>query len=687
MSEAKTNNDGSGALAWMAKNGVAANVLMIFLLVGGIIMAKNVKQEVFPEFTIDVVRISVPYPGASPAEVEKGILLSIEDVVRGLQGVRKVTSSASEGSGSVIVELLTSANAFKTFQDVKNEVDRITSFPEDAEQPVVSLVESRRKVVSVVVYGDQEQLRLRNLAERIRDDLAQRPGITLVELGLSPPLEIAIEIPQEVLRSYNLTLEAVAQKLRDSAIELPAGEVRAESGQILLRTYERRNFGREFLDIPIATAPDGTLLRLRDIATVNDGFEEADQEAQFNGHPAVLIDVYRVGDETPQGVSAAVEKYIAELQPQLPKNVHLTSWNDASVMYRDRIHLLLKNALLGLTLVLLLLGLFLEVRLAFWVTLGIPISILGSFLFLPMTGTSINMISLFAFIITLGIIVDDAVVVGENVYEYRERGLSPLQAAIRGVRDISTPVFFAVLTNILAFFPLFFVPGVTGRLFRQIPSVVVIVFAISLVESLFILPAHLSHTPGQGRIWKFLNRPKEICATKLQEFTETYYLPCIRWIVERRYLAIALALSTLMISIGVVAGNHLKFTFLPRIDSDLITVQAVLPFGSPIAESRDILSQIIKAAERTIDENGGSQIAKGVYSQIGGSLLGNGPGPATGLLSGSHVVAVQVSLVTPDLREIRGNDFRREWEKNIGTLVGLESLTFKAETGTGNGAP
>ena len=492
----------------MARNHVAANLLMLIIVCGGLIASSQVKQEVFPEFTMDIITATVPYPGASPAEVEQGIVLSIEDRVRGIDGVKKVTATAREGSGTVVVELLSGANSGKALQDVKNAVDSILSFPEEAEKPVVSLVEVRNQVLSLMVYGDQDEQTLRDLAEQIRDELLQRPDITLVELGAVPRLEIAVEVPQRNLRAHNLTLGRIAREIREAAVELPAGGLKAAGGEILLRTQERRDYASQYTDIPVASAPDGSRITVGDIAEITDGFEDSDFEAFYNNQPAIQIDVYRVAKETPQSVSAGVRAYVDEVRPRLPAGVGLTIWNDFSEVYRDRMGLLLKNAFLGLALVLLLLGLFLDPKLAFWVTLGIPISIMGAFLFMPLGGASINMISLFAFIITLGIVVDDAVVVGENIYERRQRGLPFMRAAVEGAREIAGPVVFAVLTNIVAFLPLMFVPGPTGKFFLNIPAVTIAVFAVSLIESLFVLPAHLSRQPKPSRVWQILGRPQ-----------------------------------------------------------------------------------------------------------------------------------------------------------------------------------
>ncbi len=474
----------SGPIAWMARHTVAANLVMVIFILGGLLVSTQVKQEVFPQFEVDVIRVSMAYPGASPEEVEQGIVLSIEDTVRGLDGVKTVTSTASEGRALIQIELLNGVNTNSVLQDVNNEVESIQSFPELAEEPIISLVEVRHQVLTLMVYGDQEEQILRDVAERIRDDLLQRSNITLVELGVARPREISIEVPQRHLRAYGLTLDRIAEEIREAAIELPGGGVKTTSGEVLLRTQERRDFGREYAEIPVVSTADGATIRLEDIATITDGFEDTDEEAFYNGQRALQVKVYHTGNESPQSVSDNVHDYINEFQAELPAGIGLAVWNDQSEIYRDRMQLLLKNAGIGLILVLLLLGLFLDLKLAFWVTVGLPTSIIGSFLFIPLTGASINMISLFAFIITLGIIVDDAVVAGEIVYQKREEGLPFLQAAIAGAREISSPIIFAVLTNIVAFLPLFFVPGTMGNFIRQIPAVVVAVFVVSLIESL-----------------------------------------------------------------------------------------------------------------------------------------------------------------------------------------------------------
>ncbi|MYD31679.1 MAG: efflux RND transporter permease subunit [Nitrospira sp. SB0661_bin_20] len=676
----------SGPIAWMTHHTVAANLVMLIFILGGLLISTNVKQEVFPEFKVDMIRVSVAYPGASPEEVEQGIILSVEDVVRGLDGVKEVTSTASEGRAKVEIELIDGVNADNVLQDVVNEIDSIQSFPELAEKPMISLAEVRNQVLMVLVHGNQEEQTLREVAERVRDDLLQRPGITLVELGAIRPREIAVEVPQRHLRAYGLTLNRIGKEIGEAAIELPGGGVKTASGEVLLRTQERRDFGREFAEIPIASTPDGAIITVGDIATITDGFEDVDEEAFYNGQRTVQVKVFRVGQETPQSISENVYAYLEELRPELPEGIGLAVWNDRSEIYRDRMYLLLKNAFLGLILVLLLLGLFLDIKLAFWVTVGLPVSIIGSFLFIPLTGASINMISLFAFIITLGIIVDDAVVAGEIIYQKREQGLPLLNAAIVGAREIAGPITFAVLTNIAAFLPMFFVPGDLGNFLRQVPSVVVAVFVVSLIESLFVLPAHLGHTRELSGFWKTLDRPRRWFSQAMQTFIRERYQPFLRTAIDNRYVTVALGVALLILAAGMIGGGHIAFTFLPAIDSEIITAQANLPYGAPMEQSRRVLDYLLESARAALAQRGGETALIGVYGHIGSALMGRGPQAPTSA-RGSHMVGVQVFLVPADRRDFSGADFANTWRSSIGAIPGLESLTFQAEIGpTGDAA-
>jgi multidrug efflux pump subunit AcrB len=679
-SAARDNLSRSGFLAYMADNAVAANLLMLLFLVGGLLMVPQVRQEVFPEAAPDIVTVTVAYPGASPAEVEQGVILAIEQALQGIDGVKRITATASESIGNVTVELLTGTDKNVATADVKNAVDRVTSFPLDAEEPIVSLLNPREENISVIVYGDVEESVLRHWAYEIRDDLLQAPEISDAEVTEVRPLEISIEVPQEQLRQHNLTLDAVANAVRSASVEVPGGGLRTPSGEVLVRVTERRNRGSEFETIVVASEPGGAEVVLGDIAEVVDGFRETDQAASYNGLPAARVRVYRSGDETPIDVTNAVTTYIAANTQRLPTGVEIALWNDGSEVFKDRIQLLLKNAYFGLILVLLLLGLFLEIRLAFWVTLGIPISFLGSILLMPTLDVSFNMISLFAFILTLGIVVDDAIVVGEAIYNKQQEGLEGLDAAIAGVREVAAPVIFAVLTTVIAFIPMLYVPGVSGKFMRNVPLIVIAVFALSLVESLLILPAHLAHgskkRPGGflGAV-SFLQR-------KFGDFFDTTVarvMPILlRPVYAYRYASIAAGLGILIVAVSTVAAGLIQFTFLPKVEGDEITVNLRLPYGTPVATTRQWTERFVEVANEIMDENGGSDlIGEGIYASVGSGTQG----------TGSHLTFVSVELVPIDQRGITAAQFAAQWRERVGEIPGAEVLSFAFSTGPSAGAP
>jgi len=665
-----------GPIAWMASNSVAANLLMVVLLIGGIVFALQIKQEVFPEFSLDTVSVSVSYPGASPEEVEQGIVLAVEEAVQGLDGVKEVTSSAKEGGGSILIEALEGADLQKLTQDVKTEVDRITSFPEEAEDPVVSEVSRQRQVLSVMVFGDQSETALRELAEQLRGALLVDPQITQVDLGEVSDLQISIEIPQEKLRAHGLTLTQVAQRLDNASVDLPGGGIKAESGEILVRMKERRDYGRDFARTPIVTGSDGTQVLLEDIATVIDGFKDNDIITTYNGKPAVRVDVYRVGMQTPIEVSEAVHARIEEFKLRLPDTVDVVVRSDMSGIFSQRMDLLLRNGCMGLVLVFILLALFLEPRLAFWVSMGIPISFLGSMLILSSTGASINMITMFAFLISLGIVVDDAIVVGENVFTMREQGMKPLDAAIEGAKQIAMPVTFSVLTNVVAFLPLMFIPGVMGKIFWFIPVVVISVFAISLIESLFVLPAHLAHLKENGgnrsKIMLWLTKYQKKVGDGLMMFIQRKYRPFLDRCMQWRYAALAVGFGILVLTGAYVKSGRTGFTLMPKVDSDYGYVQAELPYGTPAAKTEVVRDKLLDAARKVKAKNGGELLVKGMNATIGGAGRD---------ISGSHVVKIKVYLTDSDIRPISTNEFVNQWRSEVGPIVGLEAISFQADRG------
>ncbi len=691
--DAGQNGDGEekeGALKWMAKNSVAANILMFIFLIGGLVMSQSIKQEVFPEFDTDLIIVNIPYPGASPEEVEKGVLLSVEESIRGINGIKRVRSTASEGIAVSTAELILGTDADQALNEIKAAVDRITSFPEDVERPTVFMARFESEVISVVFYGDQPEAVLKEIAERARDELLQHPRITNIKLAGVRPLEISIEVPQDNLRRYNLTLNQVSQRVKAASIELPGGGVKTERGEVLLRTAERRDIGQQYESIEVVSLPNGTKLYLGDIAEVIDGFADNDQESTYNGQRAVMLRVFRVGDQTPIEVSEIVRSYVADITSSLPPGVEVAEWFDRSDFYRERRDLLYRNALMGLVLVLLVLGLFLEVKLAFWVTLGIPISFLGALLLLPSMDVSINMISLFAFIVVLGMVVDDAIIVGESIYRWQQEGVSRLEAAVRGAKEVAVPVLFAILSTIVTFSPMLFIPGIMGKFFRVIPLVVIAALLLSLVESLLILPAHLAHSkPSKRGIFGFINRQQQRFSRGLENHIQRFYVPIVRAAIRRRYLTVAasVSISTAIIG-GLVGGGIVQTEFFPSVDSDIIIAEIEMPYGTPVQRTKAVQDHLIASAKSALSELGDADtLSKGIFASLGSSGAAQGD-PLASVSGGGHLAEISVYLVGADKRTFAANDFTRKWRQIAGEVVGVERIRFVSNAGgPASGAP
>ncbi len=675
-----------GPIAWMAKNSVAANLGMFIIFVAGAVGLLTAKQEVFPEFDLDIVSVNVPYPGASPEEVEQGITLAVEEAVRGLDGVKRVKSSSNEGSASIRVEVLAGEDAFDVAADVKTEVDRISSFPEEAEEPTVAVASRRSQVVSLVIAGDQPLATLHDLAERARRDLLRKDGITQVELQGVRPLEVSIEISRENLEAYGLTLDEVATQVRRASLELPGGAVDTSGGEILVRVSDRKLTREQFESIILRGSNVGEV-RLGDVATVIDGYADTDQEAYFNGRRAVRVTAYRVGEESPITISDTVKAYMAELQEELPANIELAIWNDASVLLRERIDLLVRNATQGLILVLVVLALFLKPRLAGWVALGIPVSFFGAFSLLGPLDLSINMITLFGLIVTLGMVVDDAIVVGENIYHKTQEGMGHREAAIAGAKQMATPVTFSILTTIAAFGPLLFVPGPIGKIFRLIPLVVICVLLFSLLESFFVLPAHLSHGANQWfqRLFSPLERIQVPVSNWLERFTNNTYRPFVEKVIAYRYIAISIALAILIVTFSLVGSGIVPFSFLPKLEGDIVVASARLPYGSPLSRTLDAREVMEESLEKAIDEMGGRRYVRGVFTRVGEGMQGRGPG-AGSPSSGSHLVTVEVNLVGSGDREFSAQAFGDAWTAALPPVPGVDSLTVKSDIGGPGGS-
>lgn len=673
-----------GPIAWMAKNSVASNLFMFVLLIGGLIGISRTKQEVLPEFELDLVVISVAYPGASPEEVEQGILLSLEDVITNVDGIKRVNAVASEGSGNVYVELQFDADPDQSLNDIKSVVDQITTFPEEAERPNVKLLSLRRQVISIILSGDQELSTLHEVAEKARERLRAHPDISFVSIAGVPPRELSIEIPRQNLEMYGLSLQSVSRQIAASSLELPAGGLKAKTGEILVRLSDRKKKVGDFADIVITSTKDGAEVRLGEIAKITDGYQDNDQASFFNGKPAVQVVVYRMGDETPIKVAEATKEYVKELKSTLPKTITVTAWDDSSELLRGRIDLLMDNAKVGLVLVIAILALFLDFRLAFWVAMGIPICFLGSFWLLPQTGATINMISLFAYIVTLGLVVDDAIIVGENVFEMYEREKNWKKAAIKGAKQMAVPVTFAVLTTIAAFAPLMLVPGISGKFFQLIPFVVICVLILSLIESFFILPAHLGHLKEKspGIIRRTIDYPRKFVAKGLEWFTNKPFAKILRFCVTYRYSTLSSAVAVLLLSFGLLGGGIVKFSFFPKVEGDVIKVSARMPYGTSVEQTAEVQKIIEEIGKKTLEEAGGSKVYRGMYT-----TLGQGAESRQGATVGSHLVAIEVSLTPSEERTVTSNELAARWQESLPSIPGIENIQFSTDVGPGAGSP
>lgn len=663
----------TGSISWMAGHPVAANLLMLAFILGGLMFLTKIKQEVYPEFEIDAVSISIAYPGASPEEVEKGMLLAIEDAVSGLDGIDEVRSVASEGNGTVTVEAMADADLQRLTQEIQKEVERITTFPVDAEEPKITVMTRKRQVLTLVIHGHAQERVLHEVAEQFRDRLLQDPGITQVELEGVRPLEISIDVPQENRRRYGLSLAEIAQRIQNASVELPGGSVKTSTGEILIRMKERKDYGQQFAHIPIITAANGSQVLLGDIATITDGYEDTDYTADYNDEPAVMVQVYSVGEQTPIQVSEAVKRHIDWANVQLPDGLSADIRYDASEQYAQRVDLLMRNSAMGLALVFIVLALFLELRLAFWVMMGIPTAFLGSFLILPTLGVSLNMISLFAFIIALGIVVDDAIVIGENIYHYRQQGMPPLLAAIQGARDLAAPVTFSILTNIATFMPLFFIPGMMGKIFFMIPMVVIVVFLLSLFECLFVLPNHVGHLKDveKSGVMYWIHCQQQRFSRAFKHWVQESYGPFLDLLLRHRYLTLIAAFSLLVATLSYALSGRMGMSMFPKTEADFARVTVMMPYGTPIEKTQAVAQKIVDAARATTaDIKDGDKLIRGIFKEVGKD-------------GESHKALIRAYLAAPEIREkiISTEQFNLQWRERVGDIVGVDSLLFESDAG------
>jgi multidrug efflux pump subunit AcrB len=665
------------AVAWFAENHVAANLLMLFLLIAGAFTCLTMKIEVFPEASLDRIYISMVYAGASPEEVEEGIIRKIEESVAGLAGIKRIDSAALEGYGYVNIEVMKGWDLKTLLDDIKAEVDRISTFPEDAEEPVVREVIRRNNVIWIALYGEVPEKTLKHLAEKIKDDITSLEGVTLANLLGVRKGEINIEISEAVLCQYGLTLGHIAEAVRKTSLDLPAGRIKTTSGEVLVRTKGRRYHAADYGNVAVVSRPDGSIVTLGEIGKLTDGFEDVDLFARFQEKPAALIRVFRVADQNALSVVKRVKAYIEKIRPGLPAGVEIGYFGDDSKFLRNRLQLLLKNLLIGLLLVIILLGLMLNLRLAFWVTLGIPISFTAGLMLLPQFNVSINMVSLFAFIMVLGIVVDDAIIIGDNIFRKSEQGLPPLRAATEGTIEVGRPVIFSVLTTIVAFWPLLLGGGFMGKMMRNIPIVIILVLIGSLVESLFILPAHMARSKGMMSGQTRTARKEKRSARWLKWFIRIPYGRfldfCLRW----RYVTLAVGIVLLILTFGVWKAGWIKLIFFPKVEGDTLECRLTMPMGTSAERTREVVAHLEHCARQALaqeDKKRASDAPSLLQYSI--SLVGWQQDRTD---YGGHLANIWIQVPEEKIRGVSTKKLGTAWRDHVGSIPDVEAIDFRSE--------
>ncbi len=679
---------------WWAKNRIAANFLMWALIAFGVMTWFQQRKEIFPEVSADVISVTVLYPNAAPEEVEKGVCIPIEEAIATVDGIKRITGRAGENVGVVYAEVRTGYDVQDVLGRIKSRVDAIRNFAEQAEKPVIEEIPIRLQTLSVAISADTDEKNLRAIAEQVRDGLQALPNVTQVDMAGVKNHEIAIEVSEDALRQHGLTFDQVANAVRASSLDLPGGSMKTSAGEILIRTQARKYTAPEFEEIVVLTKPEGTRLLVKDIAKVIDGFEDIDLFTRFDGHPAVVVNVYRSGDEDTLEVAEAVKGWLKDAPERLPHGVKLEVWNDLSLLLKGRIDLLLDNAVQGFILVYLVLSLFLRPALAFHVGLGIPIAFAGGLIFLPMVDVTVNMISLFAFIVVLGIVTDDAIVVGENIHARMERGEPAKLAAPRGTYEVMVVAIFGVFTVVVAFMPMLGVSGVGGKIWRNIPWVVIPTLLVSLIETNFILPAHLAHLKPEKPLEqmnffvRFIVRVQRAVSGATGRFIRRFYRPFLDMALRWRYATVAAFITAFLIIIGLVVGNWIPFKFFPKVEAEVISAKISLPPGVPVQTTREAVARIEAATQKLNEEFkslSGDPIIKHMLSTVGSQPFKVGFSPV-GATDAANIGEVTIELVAASERDVVAETIIARWRELTGPIPGAVELTYLANTSNSGNA-
>ena len=673
-------NRQKGLIAWFTYNPVAANLLMFFIIIGGFLSYQMMTKRMQPDIQPNMVRISVPYLGAAPQEVEQGVIIKIEEAIQDVKGIKRVNSTASEGMGSVVVELNNDIDLDDAVNEIKIQVDSIATFPGETEKPVIAKVEFTQGVIWLSVFGDMGQRSRQTITQDIRDEIMSLGPVNKAMIMGSRPYEISVEISDEKLRSYGLTMSEIADKIRQFSIDLPGGEIKTDAGDIRLRTIGQAYSEIEFASLVLRTNSDGTRLLLGDVAQINDGFVESDGYARFNGKRSSIIQVQSIGEQNDLEISAAVHKYVEQKKKALPEGVNLQLWGDGAHYLNQRLDMMFDNMVMGIILVFILLSLFLRFKVALWVLVGIPICFFGAFLLMDKVGavaTSINFLSLFGLILVLGIVVDDAIIIGESVYTEIKKNGHTRENVVIGAKKVAVPATFGVLTTIAAFLPLLFLDFMFAPFFEAIAVVVILCLIFSLIESKWILPAHLAHMKYETYDEKnvgWFGRLQHSTREGMENFGKFKYQPLLKKMIKHRYLTLISFVMILILSFGLLLSGKIKTEPFPTIPGDMIQARFTLNDGSPITARDDLIKRMEKAVKSVDEElakkNNGEKISQHSLSWTNGDIGG----------------AMLVELSPGETREVDSYEFERTWRKHVGEVAGVKELRFFSMMGPGGDA-
>ncbi|NKB33831.1 MAG: AcrB/AcrD/AcrF family protein [Pseudomonadales bacterium] len=688
-------------ITWFVHNPVATNLMMMIFLVGGFISYLNLNQEEFPDIDFGMIQVNVAYLGATPEESELGVCLRIEEALEGTEDIERLTTTAREGGCDGTLQLTTGADLNRVLNDVKGKIDAVTTFPLETEKPIVRAFSSMGNVMTMALASDSDDRNLKEVAEGIRNDIIDLDEVSSVNIEYIRPFEISIEVSELTLRQYGLTLDQISRAIDRASLDLPGGTIRSDSGEILLRTKGQVYTGDEYENIVVQSYPDGTQLRLGQIATIRDGFEEGYLDARLNGTNAAIIDVLRVGDEDIVRAAREVRAYMDSTNFDLPEGMTLQVITDSAVGTQVRIATVAKNAYTGLLLVLVILALFLRFKVAIWVAAGIPIAIAGALALFPTVGLTISSLTVMGFILVLGIVVDDAIVVGERIHAFERKGYSKDEAAIEGTMEVSVPVIFGVLTTIAAFLPILLLDGQMGAFFNAIGAVVVFCLIASLIESQLILPGHIAHRKTEGYLgesWpivKYWQALQGKIAYSMEYFAEHGYRRALKKVLKYRYAAWATATGVIIITVALLMSGRVIFQFMPSVEGDVVYGTLQMPPGVPAQVTVDAIEIIEQKALEVVAEleeelvglkasgmapQSTDRVVESVLTIIGGRAPRGGPGGGM-RGAGSSNEAEIVLYLTPffDRGQISSAVVRDRWREKVGTIPDALELTFVSD--------